>query len=952
MKTKQKLATSRDVYNRIKWDPSFDESRFVIGWRRRDNEVEEKPLIDWAPDGDIPWHRVVYIKRNDVVVWDREARVDKVVAVTQRADEGAPDRASSLDLPALDPMSGWGYDAGTQTWRACEEVTRDLPTPGPLLTSLTYNVLFDSFARHHLSPGARRRAIFEHLRGSGADLIALQEVEPTFLEALLEQDWVRRDFFVSDGPELSSVTPNGQVLLSRWPMRCAWYKFSPQKALLLTEVDFGEPRPPMAVAVVHLTSDRAKNAPKKRAEQVERLLSLTRSANELMIMGDFNLRGTTHDADFLGAELVDVWPSLRPRDPGYSFDPRRNELADLTSQSGYSGRLDRVLVRSTRLVPADIELFGGASGMSDHFGVLARFFTSRGALTATPGVRSAAVVIPPARLWEPIQEKRREHDRRRLGRWMPHITLLYPFVPEAHFEEAAARLALESQRSESFEVVLDGIESFEHKESATVWASCQRDLELRALQATLERCLPQCDEQSSKSQRGFTPHVTLGSFPKKARAEQREVMASWREGWEPLGFWVTQVALISRRGDGPFEVRRVVSLAGDELLSRILENEVGPDDSGVADLCVDELAEALAELDLDLELAGSRAVGAALPGADLDLVALGDDHSEVHASQVAEVLARAGMSSVEVVDEVRFPLVRGQLHGVHVDLQLGRVTAGFELRALTRADASELEELDASARRAVGPLLVREALRDRLSSIGALEVFGDIARFVKLWARRRAIDDGAFGYWPGIAWSVAACWACERVHARGQELTGEAVLDELFYSLASWAWPRPMALTGIEPDVAEFLPIAAPLAPFDNLARDMCASSARVMREEFARAAEIAAQIKEGTQGWAFLLQEKPRELAGQAVEFLLEQDSVASVGELRGRLLGLLTELEEFAGVRLTPDPRRIDGAAHFRCAITSPGQTLSARARREVELLLEEFSGGLVHDVFIGII
>ncbi|GAH05617.1 unnamed protein product, partial [marine sediment metagenome] len=39
---------------------------------------------------------------------------------------------------------------------------------------------------------------------------------------------------------------------------------------------------------------------------------------------------------------------------------------------------------------------------------------------------SAVVIIPPREKWASIQEIRKIYDRN-LTRWMPHITLLYPF---------------------------------------------------------------------------------------------------------------------------------------------------------------------------------------------------------------------------------------------------------------------------------------------------------------------------------------------------------------------------------------------------------------------------------------------------------------------------------------------------------------------------------------------
>jgi len=41
---------------------------------------------------------------------------------------------------------------------------------------------------------------------------------------------------------------------------------------------------------------------------------------------------------------------------------------------------------------------------------------------------SAIVVSPPPQAWEPIQDIRVKHDKA-YSRWMPHINLIFPFVP-------------------------------------------------------------------------------------------------------------------------------------------------------------------------------------------------------------------------------------------------------------------------------------------------------------------------------------------------------------------------------------------------------------------------------------------------------------------------------------------------------------------------------------------
>ena len=47
--------------------------------------------------------------------------------------------------------------------------------------------------------------------------------------------------------------------------------------------------------------------------------------------------------------------------------------------------------------------------------------------------KTAVVIIPPEDVWDPIQKIREKYDRQ-FRRWMPHITLIYPFRPFEEFE--------------------------------------------------------------------------------------------------------------------------------------------------------------------------------------------------------------------------------------------------------------------------------------------------------------------------------------------------------------------------------------------------------------------------------------------------------------------------------------------------------------------------------------
>jgi uncharacterized protein (UPF0248 family) len=60
---KKKMATIREVYDRILWAARLDRSAFAIGYIERMSigGSREKPFSEWSTDGDIPMHRIRYM---------------------------------------------------------------------------------------------------------------------------------------------------------------------------------------------------------------------------------------------------------------------------------------------------------------------------------------------------------------------------------------------------------------------------------------------------------------------------------------------------------------------------------------------------------------------------------------------------------------------------------------------------------------------------------------------------------------------------------------------------------------------------------------------------------------------------------------------------------------------------------------------------------------------------
>ncbi|MBI4566258.1 MAG: 2'-5' RNA ligase family protein [Planctomycetes bacterium] len=172
--------------------------------------------------------------------------------------------------------------------------------------------------------------------------------------------------------------------------------------------------------------------------------------------------------------------------------------------------------------------------------------------------RSALAVLPPRETWEPIQAIRRVHDRK-IGRWMPHINLLYPFIPAERFDEAAPRLAEACAKVAPFETTLVEFRRFAHSSgSATTWLAPEPKPAFVALQAILEACFPFCSDISSRQPSGYIPHLSVGQAA--STEEARRITASLQRAWEPLRFRVDAVALLRRGPATPFEVDRWIRL--------------------------------------------------------------------------------------------------------------------------------------------------------------------------------------------------------------------------------------------------------------------------------------------------------------------------------------------------------------------------------------------------------
>lgn len=231
---------------------------------------------------------------------------------------------------------------------------------------VTWNIWFGQ-----LEQDARRRALWRELEALEPDVACLQEVLPEDLEHPGLRRLRDRGYWCSDEHllhyDVLALARRGIVEQERLELPSQM-----GRNLLVARLDV---EPGLTVATVHLESTAPMT--EARLQQLRIIDGALADETDVVLVGDMNFTDDDAEETERVAHWCDVWPALRPDEPGFTVDSTVNEMRHLSKPKLSRKRIDRVFVRSEHWRASRIERLGThplpddpLTFVSDHFGLV------------------------------------------------------------------------------------------------------------------------------------------------------------------------------------------------------------------------------------------------------------------------------------------------------------------------------------------------------------------------------------------------------------------------------------------------------------------------------------------------------------------------------------------------------------------------------------------------------
>jgi tyrosyl-DNA phosphodiesterase 2 len=252
-------------------------------------------------------------------------------------DAGSNKSKQTTELPAYK----WSDELNKWSAMTVSKRLHVLPQGIETLTIVTWNVWFDQFMF------ARRcQEIIDILLHLDADFICIQEATAAFVTGLCAQDFVRKNYYVSD-VEGKTFSRYGVMMLSKFEVS-KFCKFDFEVSVMersLLATPFLLPRKNstdskdevFVVSTSHLES--LDQFAKARISQIDETMQILASSPHAIFCGDCNCSAEAKENSHFTEEFSDTWKLINSDDPGYTmpktdmFPPWRPDRIYLKSLS-------------------------------------------------------------------------------------------------------------------------------------------------------------------------------------------------------------------------------------------------------------------------------------------------------------------------------------------------------------------------------------------------------------------------------------------------------------------------------------------------------------------------------------------------------------------------------------------------------------------------------------------
>lgn len=943
MKTpKQKLKPSWEVHDRILWDPKLNALAFYIGYEDRmiKDALGEKPLIDWASN-DIPWNRVQYIRCADAIVWDRAKRIDLFEDDQLPLEAFATKMQPTQQVVLIDGINIVPKPTFIVTHQEKSIFSNIESCIVDSLKLVTFNLLTDKYHTEFTQSDLRHNAIVQHLLQLEADIILLQEVDKPMLDRLLNANW-KQPIYSSDIKRTTGTYYQELVILSKYPF--SWVEFQydnnkkfPIASWKINGQDFH-------VANVHLSSNRSTNALTIRKKQLDTLSKyLKRLSGNILIGGDFNCRGGEGVKILTTQEFVDGWLVANPNQEGYTFEPDNNPLAKASTLTGLPARFDRFFIRSAQQANWKVKestIFANNAleeyseiFPSDHYGLslqlqvptnLPESEIPTSSWTSTLATyKSAIVIIPDENTVEKIQTIRQQFDKK-YNRWMPHLTLVYGFLPDRYFDEVAQELSDLLKAIPLFELSLKRYQFFSQKSETTAWlepVEISSKGVLQQLQVLLQEAFVMKNTKNETKQ-SFTPHLSIGQF--RSSVQALSLLPSWKE----TNFKVQKIALISRQNKEAFKIRYTIELESGriEKNNHSKENEQKliaflktkqaiislaeqQNRSTVLDVIKDTCTSILGQ-EYYFKPIGSTALGTNTSSSDLDVLIAIPKEVDTHFFLETLLYKLEGWyESARLIQDAQVPILKLQMDGIFIDLLCVAYPSSF----ITMNDLSEQHRRYFSPQdwQAVTGVLEAESILNYIQPWITLDSFQWFVKTIKTWATIRVIKGNAFGFLGSYSWTILAASVLQQIPSDEDREDLTTLMSYFFNSFKQYDWSSSISIVEKHQyklrGKQDQFPILTSIKPYYNSARNVTYSTLSILKQELERGASILSKLKKGKSSWKTLFD--PLNISNTPTLILTIQaerkkELEEACGWIEGHIVSLIITLEKIDSLTVRPYP------------------------------------------------